>query len=136
MNTATAAYRILGTTDEVTTCEHCGRDDLRGTVVLAALDDEGDDTGERIYFGSTCGAKAAGWTTARKFREAAENADRAKGVALRKARDARFAEWVRETYAVTITGPRDLYGVRNREATGAEPAAILDRYRGETGETV
>ncbi len=132
----TATYRVLGTTDEITRCEHCGRDDLRSTVVLAVLDDEGNDTGERVYFGSTCGAKAAGWTTARKFREDAAAADRAKGAAIRRARDARFAEWVQRTYGLTVTGPRDLYGIRNREATGADPVDVLDRYRGETGEQV
>jgi len=131
----TATYRILGTTDEVTRCEHCGRDDLRSTVVLAALDDEGNDDGGRVYLGSTCGAKAAGWTSPRKFREDAAAADRGKGAAVRKARDARFAEWVQRTYGLTVTGPRDLYGIRNREVTGAEPTDVLARYRAETGET-
>jgi hypothetical protein len=47
-------YRILGSTNDVTTCECCGRDNLKKTV---ALDDyEGNVT----YYGETCAAKAMG----------------------------------------------------------------------------
>jgi hypothetical protein len=45
-------YRILGSTEEVTTCHCCGRENLKKTV---ALDDyEGNVT----YYGETCAAKA------------------------------------------------------------------------------
>jgi hypothetical protein len=46
-----SAPRILGTSDTVTTCDHCGRSDLARTVAL-------DFDGEVSYYGTTCAAKA------------------------------------------------------------------------------
>ena len=40
--TAQAAYRVRGTTDDVTTCQICGKPELRGTVVLDILDADGN----------------------------------------------------------------------------------------------
>jgi hypothetical protein len=60
--TATAAkFRFIGTTDECTECGLCGRMELRSTIVLAALDADGNDE-EIVYYGSSCGAKALSWT--------------------------------------------------------------------------
>ena len=42
VNTTTAAYRVLGTTDEVTTCDICGKVELKGTIVLGVLDADGN----------------------------------------------------------------------------------------------
>lgn len=67
-------YRVLGTTDEVTTCEICGREELKGTIVLGVLDADGNVEAE-MYAGSSCGAKAAGRTgrnAATKFRDEAD----------------------------------------------------------------
>lgn len=50
------AFRILGINDDVTTCECCGKSNLKCTVVLT------DGEGER-YYGRDCAAKA----TAPKF---------------------------------------------------------------------
>lgn len=85
---ATAArkiYKVLGTTDEVTECEHCGRVDLKGTIILGALDADGNVEGT-TYFGAVCGARAAGWTT-REIRKAATAADRAAREAARIERE-------------------------------------------------
>lgn len=96
-NTETATrklYRALGTTDEVTECEHCGRVDLKGTVILGVLDEDGN-VESRTYFGAVCGAKATGWTT-KDVRKAAAAADRAAREAEREARRERMeAETVR-----------------------------------------
>lgn len=76
--TPTAArpvFRVLGTTDEVTECEHCGRVDLKGTIRLGVLDADGN-VEDVTYFGAVCGARAAGWTT-KDIRKAASVADRA-----------------------------------------------------------
>lgn len=81
-------YRALGTTDEITECEHCGRVDLKGTVILGVLDADGN-VESRTYFGAVCGAKAAGWTT-KDVRKAAAAADRAAAEAERAARRARM----------------------------------------------
>lgn len=81
------AYRVLGTTDDVTTCELCGRADLKSTVALQPLDPDGGALGDAVYFGSDCAARAAGWTQ-REVRQAAGAADRAREDAQRKRRDA------------------------------------------------
>lgn len=78
-------FAVLGTTNDITTCEHCGRTDLKHTIVLDALDADGNRTGDISYYGATCGARAAGWTTAAEFRKAAKTAD----TAAREAKQAR-----------------------------------------------
>lgn len=86
MSTTTTAYEVLGTTQDVTECQQCGRADLRGTVALAVLEvtalpdggNEWNHTGEVVYYGSDCGAKAAGYGPGkgRQLRKDAEAADR------------------------------------------------------------
>lgn len=41
--------RVIGQTEDVNQCEHCGRSGLRRTVVL-------DIDGERVYYGTSCAA--------------------------------------------------------------------------------
>lgn len=53
----TSKYTIAGFTNAVTVCECCGKSELKGTFVM--IDENGDD----FYFGSVCGARAAGITT-------------------------------------------------------------------------
>lgn len=48
--------RILGISDEVTTCECCGRTNLKNTVVI------GTEEGE-AYYGCSCAAKFLGRTS-------------------------------------------------------------------------
>jgi len=43
--------KFLGTTNDVTTCECCGKSNLQKTVVLS------DDFGSVIYYGSDCAGK-------------------------------------------------------------------------------
>lgn len=55
--TQTPTYRFIGTTDECTRCQCCGKNNLRSTVVLAVLDADGNE--EIItYYGSSCAARA------------------------------------------------------------------------------
>ncbi|HEY9418071.1 MAG TPA: hypothetical protein VIQ30_25205 [Pseudonocardia sp.] len=87
-NTATAArkvFLVLGSTDEVTSCEHCGRTELKGTIRLGVLDADGN-VEDVTYFGAVCGARAAGWTT-KDIRKRATAADRAAREAARIERD-------------------------------------------------
>lgn len=60
----TNVFQILGFTDEVTTCDLCGKPELKGTYVLQEYDATGGPIGDVVHFGSTCGRKAAGWTVA------------------------------------------------------------------------
>jgi len=60
MTTTTAPrFRYIGTTDDLTECEQCGRVDLRCTVVLEVLDADGNGEGV-TYYGSSCAARALG----------------------------------------------------------------------------
>lgn len=96
-------YRVLGTTDEVTTCQDCGRDELKGTIVLGIVDDDGH-VGERVYFGAMCGSRAAGKPVKKLRREAvAADNDRLRAarqvrVLARRAFDEAFAAWAYEVY--------------------------------------
>lgn len=97
-------FQVLGTTDEVTTCGLCGRDDLKSTVVLAP-----QDGGDPVFYGSDCGARAAGWTV-REIERAARNADaearrvEAEARAAAAAKDtARWEAWLYERTGVTET---------------------------------
>jgi hypothetical protein len=122
-NSAPAAtYRILGTTDEVTSCEHCGRVELKGTIVLGIVDADGNIE-DRAYFGATCGAKAAG-RKVKEIREEAAAADRATNVA----RYAPFAAWVRETYGLAVQVPGDLGATYPRRVTGKTPREVVAEF--------
>lgn len=58
METTAAQYRYLGTTDDTTACEQCGKIELKSTVVLQPLDLDGNPEGDPVYYGSTCAARA------------------------------------------------------------------------------
>jgi hypothetical protein len=85
-----ALGRILGTTDEITTCDHCGRADLKSTVVIESA--EGLN-----HYGSTCYAKFVG-VAAKDVRTAAKKADAAREELERAAREAargaELKEWI------------------------------------------
>lgn len=49
-------FSVEGITDEVTVCDHCGKKNLKRTVLL--VDNE---TGDEVYFGTSCAAEALGW---------------------------------------------------------------------------
>jgi hypothetical protein len=71
-----AAVKFLGTTDDVTSCDCCGRSDLKSTVALSF------DEAEPVYFGVVCAAKALG-RDGRYIKSEARKAD-----ALRAEQDA------------------------------------------------
>ena len=56
--TTTATVRILGTTDERTECECCGKTNLKCTVAIEYLDGDGNGTGSITYFGRDCASRA------------------------------------------------------------------------------
>jgi hypothetical protein len=98
------AYRVIGTTDESTTCDLCGRVELKATVMLVPLDADGNADGDVVYFGRSCATKAAGWTVrelnAGIKRAAVEkqSAERAHRIAEREAETKAYNAWVAETY--------------------------------------
>jgi hypothetical protein len=73
-----ATVRFLGTTDDVTTCECCGRSDLKSTVALSI------DESDPVYFGVTCAAHALR-RSVKEIKAGSRAADEAKALAKRKA---------------------------------------------------
>lgn len=53
-----AAFAVLGANADETTCQCCGRQGLKLTVALAVLDDEMNQTGEVVRYGTGCAATA------------------------------------------------------------------------------
>jgi len=86
--------KVLGISDEVTTCELCGKANLKCTV---ALDLTGEGS-EPVYYGRDCagmvkyGKKSSG-NTVKVVREFEDEQRVAKEQERRAARDAEFARW-------------------------------------------
>lgn len=55
-------FGTRGTTSDITTCDCCGKSDLKSTVIIVGLDAGGAETGDLRHYGSTCAAKALGLT--------------------------------------------------------------------------
>ncbi|MEW1679481.1 hypothetical protein AB0O47_40445 [Streptomyces noursei] len=49
-----SGWQVKGVTDDVTTCEHCGRRGLKRTVAMVPLDADGNPDGDAAYFGTGC----------------------------------------------------------------------------------
>lgn len=109
------SYRVLGTTDDVTDCGRCGKPDLRGTVVIAWLDVDGNTDGDCSYWGSTCAARHLG-TRATTIRTAAQRADRNAAQARREAEAAERAARQADLEAAFTAWLADTYGTTDRDA--------------------
>lgn len=88
-------YVIVGTGDDVTTCDCCGRKNLKTTVALDQLDEEGGMSGNIVHFGKTCASMALGWGDSkasgeRAYAKAEHEARVLKGTAIGQAI---LAEW-------------------------------------------
>lgn len=112
-------YRVHGITDDTDTCEFCGKIELRRVVMLAVLDD-GEETGELIYAGTTCAARMISGSGARvsvtRVRDAATAADR---IAVQAGR---FAD---EFENVTLNQYIAANAVAYLNANGGDSAAAL-----------
>ncbi len=125
------AYRVLGTTDDVTECGLCGRVELKGTVVLGVLDLDGNVDGV-VYYGSSCGARASGWTT-KEIRVAAKAADQAARDTKRVEREERDRRWTaaRDEWISVNVGPDALDYPRRYGYRGT--VALVSHYVDTTG---
>lgn len=63
----TTPHTIIGSTDERTECECCGRTGLKRTIVIRETT---ADESRVVYYGTECAARAAGRTAAGIRREA------------------------------------------------------------------
>lgn len=55
-------FKTFGTTTEYTTCENCGRENLKKTIVMGIVDVDGNRDGNESHFGVVCAAKLSGRT--------------------------------------------------------------------------
>lgn len=136
------AYRVKGTTDDVTDCELCGKAELKGTVMLVPLDADGNDDGEVCYFGTSCAAKAAGWTVRdvkagiKRAADEKREAEAAKRRAVHEAEGEFLRNWYLEHYGtpdlreaakragmstVRVSDPA-IHALREAQAAGTVPS--------------
>jgi len=117
-------YRIIGTTDEVTSCDCCGRTRLKYTVALFDT-----DTDQVLYMGVTCAAHALKMPSA-DVKAQAKQADDTKRREQERQRTERSKERAQRwhAYLVERTGgiydwKRDLDVVAMIQALGGYKAA-------------
>lgn len=125
-------YRVKGTTNDVTECAYCGRQELKGTVVLEVLDADGNAEGV-TYFGTGCAA-TAGRRTVKEIKTEAKSADAAARIAERDASEeasrvfcaARDA-WIAENIAPDALNRPRAYGYTST-------VAIVQAFIAATGQ--
>lgn len=80
------SFRFEGTTDQIDTCDCCGKSNLKITVKILDL-----ETGEELNFGTTCAARALSLSAVEVKAEsrAADKAREEAAAAARKAEDDR-----------------------------------------------
>lgn len=71
--------------DSITTCECCGRTNLKATVLMQS------DLGELVHFGRTCAARNTGKTSQQLTKEVRAERDAAHGRASNRLMDLRRA---------------------------------------------
>ena len=97
--TTITRFAYLGTTDERTTCECCGKMNLKGTVAIRDLEHDTDH-----FFGSVCAARALKLKVAEVRKGTADaDAERQRAEARRRAEEERvrwaaFEVWVTERW--------------------------------------
>ena len=107
-------YAILGITDDITTCDCCGKTNLKRTVAL-------DRDGDTVYFGVDCAARAMRRpaTTVRKVARAAQS--EREYAATRRARCAKTLAWLDQQIEAHGTAPIGNL-VHRLTLDGVEPA--------------
>jgi hypothetical protein len=89
----TYRWAAKGFTDDVTDCEVCGKQELKGTVRMVAVDSDGDQDGE-VYAGVVCAARMAGRKAA-EIRAEAKAADAQTRAVWNRWSEEKNNEWMR-----------------------------------------
>lgn len=119
---ATPAYRVKGTTEDITLCDRCGRQELKRTVVMAQLDADGTEV-DVFHAGTGCAATLAKLTEAEVIDQieaidtAAQITARRTEIAGTDAREGAYRTWLAVTYGVDL----DLYATDPAAALTATP---------------
>lgn len=82
--------QVLGITDERTSCDCCGKSDLKRTVALQFGD------ADPVFYGTTCAARALKWSVKevqQAVRDVADAKSRAEQAARNAEHERRMAEW-------------------------------------------
>lgn len=106
-------YRAAGFTEDITDCEVCGKVDLKGTVRLVIVDQDGAEEGE-LHAGVVCAARRAGRKAGeiRAEAKAADAATRGAWMQHRQARnDVEYAEGSRILAALGLERSMATYDV-------------------------
>ena len=103
MNSKTNDFKILGTSDSIETCEHCGKSNLKRGAVLGVLDDGGAVMGE-LNVGLTCASRLTG---------------RSNSSIARSAKSADSVTWSARFGAWSIRGDLRSFVARNRNGIDA-----------------
>lgn len=107
---------FLGTTDEVDTCDCCGRTGLKSTVALAF------DDGAPVYYGVVCAARALN-VAAKLVRSESRRADEARAASEAAARRAAHEATVAPWFAWLAANGRGLDTFTRIESLGGYAAA-------------
>jgi len=117
VSTGVSRFKVLGSTDTVTECDHCGRVDLKKTVRMIWLDEDGNEADEPCHFGVVCAvhmaAKRGIRTTEKQIRKLVEEADlKAARLEQEKRRNAEYlaAHSTWDSEANMLDAKRLLYG--------------------------
>ena len=95
--------RLMGTTDEITTCDCCGKSGLKLTVAI-------DIDGVIVHYGRDCAAKTFRYVHCYRYAQKA-NAERIIGMANKR-------DWYGEPYVVANAVPRSRCGTGSKRASG------------------
>lgn len=72
----TTKYFVIGSSNDCTICDCCGKQNLKKTVVLGVIDEDGNKEYDPHYFGTTCAKKAVNYNV--KLVDAIASAAKAK----------------------------------------------------------
>ena len=134
--TTITRFAYLGTTDERTTCECCGKKNLKGTVAIRDLERDTDH-----FFGSVCAARALKLKVAEVRKGTADaDAERQRAEARRldeerRAPWAAFQVWVTERWGTSLTNTDSksfaLDWGKCERVLGVQPGKVNAMFRDE-----
>lgn len=121
-------FALLGIDDDVTTCDCCGKSELKCTMALSEMDADGNEIGV-VRYGRDCGARALGWKV---------SADRAEKLA-RGTATLRYDDldriWRAGHKAVHVAGQPPVFPAFDKPAKGEIDGVAIevwDPWRGPT----
>ena len=119
--------QALYITDEITTCECCGRSELKATVAMQLSD------GGILFYGRTCAARNSGKTSKQIRQEVFAEKARQQTRQIKMASNAKaYAAWQADNYADTALQAqlRNYHQTGGHGVHGSFPQWLQDRAAG------